>query len=603
LAENTTHAPVLGGSLRERPLPRLLQQLHRKKFTGHFVIADQTRDESEVYLRQGAPGLVQRPVETDRLDHMLVELGVLPADVVARASAQVGDGLRLGDVLERMGALDKQRLAPVLKTQLVRKLSRLFFVGDGTFTVYATAHAYGEGGEFAAMRVDPRSIFYNGLRAAYDLRRVTRELGYLAGHRFRLADISPSFIAAMGLPPDDATVLALRQTWLTLEDLDRIAGRPIDTRTAVLALYYSDVLVCESLARDGENPQTAESGQMQLPTPVPAAKTNSMSKQAQAPAPASATSASKPAASSVAAVSTSASPARASASPMAKPTVAQPAARTAAAGSAAPAEASVARAPQRPQGAAGSDEATRTLIVEMDKRLGSLTHFELLGVSPNASSDEVGTAFLRAARQFHPDRLAGGKLQDLQPAAERILARINEAAMVLGNTVRKADYIASLAVGLKSSQTSLPTVLEGENQFLRGEAHLKKGEYGKAIEAFTLAVRGNPSEPQYRAYLAWARFEDPTVRKETVATETLHVLENVVKERPKFARGHYWLGLIWKSLNESDRAGQAFRMATAADASLIEASRELRLIEMRKQKADSDKPDSARGFTSKLFKR
>jgi tetratricopeptide (TPR) repeat protein len=239
----------------------------------------------------------------------------------------------------------------------------------------------------------------------------------------------------------------------------------------------------------------------------------------------------------------------------------------------------------------------------MDKKLGKLTHFELLGVNQNASSDEVSTAFLRAARQFHPDRLAGGRLQDLQPAAERILARINEAAMVLGNPARRSEYVTSMAMGFKNSQTSLPTVLEGENQFIQGEAHLKKGEYAKAIAFFTAAVQGNPSEPQYRAYLAWSRFEDPMARKDSLATETLHTLETVLKDRPKFARGYYWLGLVWKFLNESDRAAQAFRMASAIDTSLIDASRELRLIEMRKQKAPAKPDSSPGGGWGKFFKR
>jgi hypothetical protein len=33
--------------------------------------------------------------------------------------------------LERMGALDRGKLAQVLKSQVVRKLTRLFFVVDG----------------------------------------------------------------------------------------------------------------------------------------------------------------------------------------------------------------------------------------------------------------------------------------------------------------------------------------------------------------------------------------------------------------------------------------------------------------------------------------
>jgi tetratricopeptide (TPR) repeat protein len=245
----------------------------------------------------------------------------------------------------------------------------------------------------------------------------------------------------------------------------------------------------------------------------------------------------------------------------------------------------------------------RANIRDMAQKIGHLTHFALLGVSQSASSDEVGTAFVRAARQFHPDRLVSIGLLDLQPIAEKILARINEAAMILGDATLRAEYVASLSAGTQAVRTNLPTVLEAENAFLTGEVFLKKGEYAKAIESFTAASQGNPSEPQYRAYLAWARFDDPRAHKEVLVRETLRTLEEVLRERPKFTRGFYWVGLLWKFLNEGGKAEQALRAAVTLDASFIEASRELRLIEMRKNKS-SAKPDPPHGgFMGKLFKK
>jgi len=224
----------------------------------------------------------------------------------------------------------------------------------------------------------------------------------------------------------------------------------------------------------------------------------------------------------------------------------------------------------------------------MAQKLDKSTHFEILGLGQNATADEVGTAFVRAARQFHPDRLTSAGFADLQPLAEKILARINEAAMVLGNPTRRAEYLASLAPGAQAQQ-NLPSLLEAENMFLKGEVFLRKGDYGKAIESFALAVQGNPSEPQYQAYLAWSRFDDPRARKEAIVRETLKTLEGVLKERPKFARGFYWVGQLWKFLNESSKAEEAFREAVQVDSSFIEASRELRLIEMRKGKTSAGK--------------
>jgi tetratricopeptide (TPR) repeat protein len=246
----------------------------------------------------------------------------------------------------------------------------------------------------------------------------------------------------------------------------------------------------------------------------------------------------------------------------------------------------------------------------MGQKLDKITHFELLGVQENASAGAIGTAFVRAARQFHPDRLAGAGLQDLSPLAEKILARLSEAAMVLGDAKRRAEYVASLATGGPVVRTNLPTVFEAENLFLKGEVFLKKGEHAKAIECFTSASQGNPGEPQYRAYLAWARFDDPHARKEALVRDTLKTIEEVVRERPRFVRGFYWVGLLWKFLNEADKAERAFREVVTLDTSFIDAGRELRLIEMRKSKPASGKsgskpegPHSGGGLMGKFFKK
>lgn len=619
----TTKVAAVEGALRDRPVPRLLQQLYRKQFTGHFVVTDPTGDESLIYVRSGCPVHVCRPVDTDRLDNLLVEYGLLSAEVVAQASMRVSENQRLGDVLEQMGLLDRKKLAQVLKAQVVRKLIRVFFVVEGRYAVYVESHGYGEDEEFHHMRVDPRTVMYSGIRAAYDLPRVTRELGRLVGQRFRLADVSPGFVTALGIPADDVTIEALRAGWMTLEDLDSVTSRPFEVRSVALALYYSDSLDREAIApapTDSFAPETAPpsrpSGLYRIAQPTesgevfeggvvsPADLARSFDAATPEPSPATAgapvapvvpakpvapraTAPADPAATktSVASGSTGAGAAM---PPPRAPVASRPVVRAA---PVAPAKTAAAAQPG----------AVRASILEMAAKLDKSTHFEILGVSGNATADEVSAAFVRVARQFHPDRLAGTGLVDLQPRAERILARVNEAVMVLQNPGRRAEYVASLSATSPPPTQNVPTVLEAENLFLKGEVFLKKGDYAKAIDAFTAASMGNPEEPQYRAYLAWARFDDPRTRKEAIARETLKVLEGVVKERPKFARGFYWVGLLWKFLNEIPRAEQAFREAVQIDSTFIEASRELRLIEMRKNKPTE--PPRSGGLAGKLWKR
>ena len=613
MASTHEKRPSASGSLQERPVARLLQQLFRKQVTGCLCISDGTGDESDIYLRTGMPVHVHRPVDIDRLDRMLVEYGLVPQEAVAHADPMVVGGMRLGEALERMGALNKESLSAVLKDQIRRKLTRLFCVAEGSFAIYLDTHSFGEGDDLAIMRVDPRTLFYPAIHSAYDLPRVTRELSRLWGQEFRLAAVSPSFIAAMGIPADDPMVAALRARWMSLDAIDSLTARPLELRTALLSLYYADLLERQNLGEapaqgdpapviklrytssDSFPPPLGGPAQAEVPPAAPAPRPSAIISVAAAPAPAEA--APVPASSPVppppapeAAASSRARaiPSRSFPTPESSPRVVG--ARAVASSI---------------QSAAAPDVALRTAILELTEKLDKLSHFELLGVSESAAAGEVSSAFIRAARRYHPDRLAGAGLSELVPEAERILARMSEAAMVLGDPTRRAEYLDARS-GKKPVGSTIPTVLDAETSFLKGEVLLRRGDHAKAIECFAAASKANPGEPQYRAYWAWARFDNPRGRKEAIVREVQRIIADVVAAQPRFARGHYWLGQIWKFLNEPARAERAFREAVNQDKEFIEATREMRLLEMRRTRASAAHKDPAPargGLMGRLFKK
>jgi curved DNA-binding protein CbpA len=609
--------------LTERPVARLLQQLFRKQVTGRLWISDSTGDQSDIYLRDGMPVHVQRPVDTDRLDHVLVEYGVVLADAVARAEPMVAGGMRLGEALEKMGVLSKEKLGNVLKEQMRRKLTRLFCVAEGWFAIDLHPHDFGQGDDLAAMRVDPRTLYFPAIRAAYDLPRVTRELSRLWGQEFRLAGVSPSFIAAMGIPADDEVVASLRTGWLSLEKIDSVTARPLEVRTVLLSLYYADLLERQNLGDSPAQGDPAPTARLRLTSSDSMVSTPGGSAIIESPVPPAQPPAAAPIVPApVAAAIVARTPVRLSPSPDAGSWVSAAPARVTPspdAGSwvsAAPAR--VTPSPDtgsrvvgvRPTGSSiqtvpAPDATLRTAVLELGEKLDKLSHFELLAVSESANPGEVSSAFIRAARRFHPDRLAGTGLSELVPQAERILARMSEAAMILGDPARRAEYLAVRA-GKKPAGSTVPTVIDAETSFLKGEVFLRRGDHEKAIECFAAASKANPGEPQYRAYWAWARFDNPHGRKEAVVREVQRIIADVVAAQPRFARGHYWLGQMWKFLNEPDRAERAFREAASQDKDFLDASREMRLLEMRRTRASETRknPDPPRGgIMNWLFKK
>ncbi len=64
-------------------------------------------------------------------------------------------------------------------------------------------------------------------------------------------------------------------------------------------------------------------------------------------------------------------------------------------------------------------------------------YYEVLGVSPKASFDEIKKAYRTLASKYHPDKHKGNDLEEL---AEEKLRLINEAYEVLSSETRRADY-------------------------------------------------------------------------------------------------------------------------------------------------------------------
>jgi hypothetical protein len=86
---------------------------------------------------------------------------------------------------------------------------------------------------------------------------------------------------------------------------------------------------------------------------------------------------------------------------------------------------------------------------------GSPTHYETLGVEPSASSDAVRKAYLKRARDHHPDfhtTATSAKRQE----NEREMQRINQAWTVLGDPLKRRAY-DDMLLGGSTSGPSAPT--------------------------------------------------------------------------------------------------------------------------------------------------
>ena len=145
--------------------------------------------------------------------------------------------------------------------------------------------------------------------------------------------------------------------------------------------------------------------------------------------------------------------------------------------------------------------------------------YEILGVSKNATDEEIKNAYRELARKYHPDNYVDNPLSDL--AGEK-MNEINDAYDSIMNT-RKGngkkgytDYtnpdskfadIRSLIMQgrLDDAQMLLDGVplseRDAEWHFLNGSVLYKRGWFNDAYSNFATAVRMEPANEEYRQAL------------------------------------------------------------------------------------------------------
>lgn len=143
--------------------------------------------------------------------------------------------------------------------------------------------------------------------------------------------------------------------------------------------------------------------------------------------------------------------------------------------------------------------------------------YRILGVSPNATQEQIHAAYRKLVKQYHPDRFPEGSQKEL--ATEK-LKQINEAydmlcgkggsASASGNAQRQssvADLARVRSLLQVNNLTAAAQILDAmsirnaEWHYLYGIIYLRRGWYDNARRSFQAAVNMDPGNAEYyRAY-------------------------------------------------------------------------------------------------------
>ena len=152
-------------------------------------------------------------------------------------------------------------------------------------------------------------------------------------------------------------------------------------------------------------------------------------------------------------------------------------------------------------------------------------YYEVLGVGRNASAAEIRQAYVRLAKERHPDRFP-------DPAerarAEAFFKELTAAYNTLGNDRGRAEYDTSL-----SRPKDAPPAEIAKQAFAEAMQRFEKKDYHQAVELLRTAVHHVPGEARYHAALGMALAKNPHWVREAIQSA-----EKATQLAPKNAAYH-----------------------------------------------------------------
>ncbi len=151
-------------------------------------------------------------------------------------------------------------------------------------------------------------------------------------------------------------------------------------------------------------------------------------------------------------------------------------------------------------------------IKALAKIIGDLNYYEILGVTPSASSDDIKNAYYEASRKYRPISYPGAE-ETTRLALEEISKRVTESYTVLRNGRRREAYDemlksgdrvrmqlvdAQAAAGKKASEEREGKTPNGKRYYALCKADLQRQDYAAALRNLKTALTFEPANESFK---------------------------------------------------------------------------------------------------------
>lgn len=209
---------------------------------------------------------------------------------------------------------------------------------------------------------------------------------------------------------------------------------------------------------------------------------------------------------------------------------------------------------------------------ELDRlyeKLGSLSHYERLGIKMDSTYPEIRKAYFNMVKSYHPDKYNSLADPILNEKLSTVFSLLNDSYNIIKDKKSRSKYDKSIFSSYKKKEPSHDINIANEN-FLRGINNLKDGNYWNAVDFFRHSTRINPAKAKYWSHLSFALSKIPKRVKEAE-----EALLKAIDLEPDNANYHIQLGKIYLDAKITLRAIRQFEAALSCDPDNGQAKAEL----------------------------
>lgn len=236
-------------------------------------------------------------------------------------------------------------------------------------------------------------------------------------------------------------------------------------------------------------------------------------------------------------------------------------------------------------------------------------YYALLGITRETPTAEIQKAFFALAKKWHPDRVPPA-LADVKDECAKVFARMSEAHQTLMDAAKRAKYDAAKKPGGDESpeaQEEVRAILEAATNFQKAEICLRRNDFKQAEEFCRKAIAAEPKQADYISMLAWLDSMKPN-KQDAASTQALVAeLTRAIGISQACERAYFYRAMLLKRLGQESAAVKDFKKAMELNPRNVDATREVRLYNMRGgdkgAKAASAAKDDGGGLFGRLFKK